>query len=74
MDRGLRRFAWILGADAFDDLISRTTYVTRVSEHQQGVVDEVNATLPTTHRVMKMTVRKEDFKRSGAMKVLRNQN
>ena len=40
----------------------------------EGVVDEVNASLPTTHRVMKMTVRKEDFKRSGAMKVLRNQN
>ena len=45
-----------------------------VEKYFQGVVDEVNATLPTTHRVMKMTVRKEDFKRSGAMKVLRNQN
>ena len=44
-----------------------------VEKYFQGVVDEVNATLPTTHRVMKMTVRKEDFKRSGAMKVLRNQ-
>lgn len=39
----LDNLAWILGADDFDDLISRTTYVTRVSEHQQGVVDEVHA-------------------------------
>ena len=45
-----------------------------VEKYFQGVVDEVNAGLPSTHRVMKMTVRKEDFKRSGAMKVLRNQN
>lgn len=38
------------------------------------IVDEVNATLPTTHRVTKVTVRKEDFKRTGALKVARNQN
>ena len=44
-----------------------------VEKYFQGVVDEVNATLPSTHRIIKMTVRKEDFKRSGAMKVLRNQ-
>ena len=35
------------------------------------LVDEVNATLPTTHRITKVTVRKEDFKRTGAMKVSR---
>lgn len=38
------------------------------------VVEEVNASLPTTHRLAKFTVRKEDFKRTGAMKVSRNQN
>lgn len=38
-----------------------------------GVVDQVNATLPTTHRIMKVTVRKEDFKRTGSLKVSRNQ-
>ena len=36
-------------------------------------VEEVNAKLPTTHRVAKVTVRKEDFKRTGSMKVSRNQ-
>lgn len=44
-----------------------------VEKYFQGVVDEVNAKLPSAHRVMKVAVRKEDFKRSGAMKVLRNQ-
>lgn len=38
------------------------------------LVEEVNATLPTTHRVQHITVRKEDFKRTGAMKVARNQS
>ena len=37
------------------------------------LVDDVNATLPTTHRVAKMTIRKEDFKRTGSLKVSRNQ-
>jgi long-chain acyl-CoA synthetase len=36
------------------------------------LVDDINATLPTTHRINKITVRKEDFKRTGAMKVSRN--
>lgn len=36
------------------------------------LVDQVNATLPSTHRISKVTVRKEDFKRTGAMKVSRN--
>lgn len=40
----------------------------------RNLVEEVNATLPTTHRITKITVRKEDFKRTGAMKVARNQN
>ena len=37
------------------------------------LVADINATLPSTHRISRITVRKEDFKRSGAMKVLRNQ-
>lgn len=37
------------------------------------LVDDVNATLPSTHRVAKLTVRKEDFKRTGSLKVSRNQ-
>ena len=37
------------------------------------LVAEVNATLPSTHRVSKVHVRKEDFKRTGSLKVARNQ-
>lgn len=40
----------------------------------KDLTEKINQTVPTTHRVSKVTVRKEDFKRSGAMKVLRNQN
>ena len=38
------------------------------------VVDDVNAQLPTTHRIQNVVVRKEDFKRTGSLKVSRNQN
>jgi len=44
-----------------------------VEAYFNNLVGKVNATLPTTHRVGKITVRKEDFKRTGAMKVSRNQ-
>ena len=44
-----------------------------VEEFFQKKVQQINETLPSTHRVSKVVVRKEDFKRSGAMKVLRNQ-
>ena len=44
-----------------------------VEAYFKHLVGEVNATLPSTHRVSKFTVRKEDFKRTGAMKVSRNQ-
>ena len=37
------------------------------------LVGEINATLPSTHRIAKVTVRKEDFKRTGSLKVARNQ-
>ncbi len=40
----------------------------------QAVVDTVNEQLPSQKRVMKLVVRTEDFKRSGAMKILRDQN
>lgn len=38
------------------------------------LVNEINAQLPGTHRIQKVIVRKEDFKRTGALKVSRNQN
>ena len=44
-----------------------------VEAYFKDLVEKVNATLPTTHRVTKMTVRKEDFKRTGSLKVSRNQ-
>ena len=37
-----------------------------------NLLAEVNATLPSTHRIAKLTVRKEDFKRTGTLKVSRN--
>jgi hypothetical protein len=36
-----------------------------------NLVKKVNDTLPSTHRIMKVTVRTEDFKRTGSMKVAR---
>ena len=44
-----------------------------VEAYFNKLVDRINATMPTTHRISKVTVRKEDFKRTGAMKVSRNQ-
>lgn len=44
-----------------------------IKNRLQAVVDEVNATLPSYKRILKMVIRTEDFKRSGAMKILRNQ-
>ncbi|MBQ8957636.1 MAG: acyl--CoA ligase [Bacteroidales bacterium] len=43
-----------------------------VEAYFKNLVGKVNATLPTTHQVSKITVRKDDFKRTGAMKVSRN--
>lgn len=42
-----------------------------IHAYMQALVDKVNATLPTTHQIRKMTVRTEDFKRTGSMKVAR---
>ncbi len=44
-----------------------------VEAYFKELVGKVNAELPSTHRVIKMTVRHEDFKRTGALKVSRNQ-
>ena len=44
-----------------------------VEAYMRTLVDKVNATVPSTHRILKVTVRKEDFKRTGSMKVARNQ-
>ena len=37
------------------------------------LVEEVNAGMPSVQRVSKVTIRKEDFKRTGSLKVARNQ-
>ena len=37
------------------------------------LTDSINNKLPSTHRISKVIVRTEDFKRTGAMKVSRNQ-
>lgn len=42
-----------------------------IGQAMQNLVDEINKTLPTTHRISKVSVRKEDFKRTGSMKVSR---
>ena len=42
-----------------------------IQAYMQALVDKVNATLPSTHQIRKMTVRTEDFKRTGSMKVSR---
>lgn len=43
-----------------------------VEKFFSNLLAEVNATLPSTHRIAKLTVRKEDFKRTGTLKVSRN--
>ena len=42
-----------------------------VTAYMNALVDKVNAGLPSTHRILKVTVRTEDFKRTGSMKVAR---
>ena len=44
-----------------------------VESYMRNLVDKINAGLSSTHRILKVTVRKEDFKRTGSMKVARNQ-
>lgn len=40
----------------------------------EKAVEDINATLPTQWQVRQMTVRTEDFKRTGSLKIARNQN
>ena len=42
-----------------------------VEAYMNALVKKINDTLPTTHRIVKVTVRTEDFKRTGSMKVAR---
>ena len=44
-----------------------------IESYMKNLVEKINAGLPSTHRILKVTVRKEDFKRTGSMKVARNQ-
>jgi hypothetical protein len=44
-----------------------------VEAYMNALVAKINAGLPSTHRIAKVTVRKEDFKRTGSLKVARNQ-
>lgn len=44
-----------------------------IEAYMNKLVADVNATLPTTHRIAKTVVRQEDFKRTGSLKVSRNQ-
>ena len=43
-----------------------------VEKYFNNLLVQVNETLPSTHRIAKLTVRKEDFKRTGTLKVSRN--
>ena len=42
-----------------------------VTAYMNALVDKINGTLPSTHQIRKVTVRTEDFKRTGSMKVSR---
>ena len=42
-----------------------------VEAYMHALVKKINATLPSTHQIVKVTVRTEDFKRTGSMKVAR---
>ncbi len=44
-----------------------------VEGYMNALVLKINESLPTTHRISKVIVRKEDFKRTGSMKISRNQ-
>lgn len=44
-----------------------------IKAYFDALLEKINASLPTTHRIAKMTIRTEDFKRTGSLKVARNQ-
>lgn len=43
-----------------------------VEKYFSNLLAEINSKLPTTHRIAKLTIRKEDFKRTGTLKVSRD--
>ena len=45
-----------------------------VEAYFKNLVNEVNQTVPSTHRISKISIRKEDFVRTGSFKVARNKN
>lgn len=45
-----------------------------VEAYFKNLVNEVNKTVPSTHRISKISIRKEDFVRTGSFKVARNKN
>jgi len=44
-----------------------------IQKKMQEITNEINKELPTYKRILKVVVRDEDFKRTGAMKIARNQ-
>lgn len=63
----------VIGIEIIPDLAGQKISEEELPVKLQEMIDRVNATLPPFKRVLKFTIRKEDFKRSGAMKILRNQ-
>ena len=45
-----------------------------VNKAIQNIVDKINANVPPFMRISKITILKEDFKRSGSMKIIRQAN
>ncbi|MGN0367257.1 MAG: class I adenylate-forming enzyme family protein [Wujia sp.] len=63
----------VIGIEIIPDLTGLDISEEELPSKLQEMIDRVNATLPPFKRVLKFEVRKDDFKRSGAMKILRNQ-
>ena len=63
----------VIGIEIIPDLTGLDISEEELPSKLQEMIDRVNATLPPFKRVLKFEIRKEDFKRSGAMKILRNQ-
>ncbi len=63
----------VIGIEILPDLTGVSASDEELPKLLQEMIDRVNQTLPPFKRVMRFEIRKEDFKRSGAMKILRNQ-
>lgn len=62
----------VLGIEIYPNLPDASEE--EIKQILNAVTDEINQTLPTFKRISKIVIRKEPFKRSRAMKILRNQN